>query len=82
MSLYHNDDNSYLFVNGKEKIKFKACNKNVNFPTWFCLESISDAFSATESREVSLSGNLYDFSMEYNSIDISNKYLITKNNIR
>ena len=33
LSLHYNDDNSYLFVNGKEIIKFKADNKNVNFPT-------------------------------------------------
>ena len=31
LSLYYNDDNSYLFVNGKEIYKFKASNKNVNF---------------------------------------------------
>ena len=47
-----------MFVNGKEIIKFKADNKNVNFPTRFCLVSISDGFSATESREVSLNGNV------------------------
>ena len=32
-SLLYNDDDSYLFVNGKEICKFKADNKNVNFPT-------------------------------------------------
>ena len=58
-----------MLVNGKEIIKFKADNKNVNFPTQFCLESISDGFSATQSREVSLNGNVYDFSVYYNSID-------------
>ena len=26
-------------------------------------------FSATESREASLNGNMYDFSVDYNSID-------------
>ena len=58
LSLHYNDYNSYMFVNGKEIIKFKADNKNVNFPTRFCLVSISDGFSATESREVSLNGNV------------------------
>ena len=58
--LHYNDDNSYLFVNGKEIIKFKADNKN-NFCTWFCFGSISDGFNATESREVSLNGNVFDF---------------------
>ena len=58
-----------MLVNGKERIKFKADNKNVNFPTQFCLGSISDGFSATQSREVCLNGNVYDFSVYYNSID-------------
>ena len=76
-----------MFVNGKEIIKFKADNKISNFPTWFCLGSISDIFSNIESREVSLNGNVYDFSVNYNFIDKSdllniNKYLMTKNNIK
>ena len=87
MSLHCNDDNSYLLVNEKEIIKFKADNKNVNFPTRFCLGSISDGFSATESREVSLNVNVYDFSVDCNSIDKSDilkihKYLMTKNSIK
>ena len=87
MSLHYYDDNSNLFVNGKEIIKFKANNKNVNFPTQFCLGSIPDGYSATDSREVSLNKNVYDFSVDYNSIDKSDilnihKYLMTKNNIK
>ena len=37
LSLPYNADNSYLFVDGKEIFKFKAVNKNVNFPTQFYL---------------------------------------------
>ena len=47
-----------MLVNGKETFKFKADNKNVKF----CLGSISNGFSNTESREVSLNRNLFDFS--------------------
>ena len=76
-----------MFVNGKEIFKFKTDNKNVNFPTQFCLGSLSNGFSATESREVSLNGNVYDFSVDYNSVDKSDilnihKYLIKKNNVK
>ena len=86
LSLHYNADNSYLFVNGKETYKFKANNKNVNFPNQFCLGSTSNGFSAVESREVSLNGNVYDFSVDYNSINKSrilkiDKYLKTKDNI-
>ena len=82
MNLHYNGD-SYLFLNGKEIFKFKADDKNVNFPTQFCLGSISNGFSTLESREVSLN----DFPVDYNSIDKSDtlnitKYLMTKNNIK
>ena len=71
----------------KKIFKFKADNKNVNLPIQFCLGSISNGFSNTESRKVSLNGNVYDFSVDSNSIDkfgILNihKYLMTKNNIK
>ena len=87
MNLHYNADNSYLFVNGKEIFKFKADNKNVNFPTQFCFGSMSNGFSAIESTEISLNGNVYDFSVDYNSVDKSDilniyKYLIIKNNIK
>ena len=53
----------------------------------FCLGSISNGFSNTESREVSLNGNVYNFSVDYSSIDKCDminirKYLMTKNNIK
>ena len=52
---------SYWFLNGQEVFNFKADNKadnkNVNFPTQFCLASISNGFSTIESREVYLGRN-------------------------
>ena len=44
LSLHFNSDNSYLFVNGKDIYKFKASNKNANFPCKCCLGSISNKF--------------------------------------
>ena len=54
LSLHYNADNSYLFVNGKEIFK--------------SLGNISNEFSATEFREVSLNLNIYDFSVHYNYV--------------
>ena len=71
MSLHSNADNNYLFVNEKEIFRFKADNKNVNFPTQFCLGRLSNGFSATESKEVSLKGNVYVFLVDYNFTDKS-----------
>ena len=83
-SLHYNAD-SYWFVNWKEIFKFKTDSKNVSFPTQFRLGRMSNVFSSTDSREVSLNGNVNDFSVDYNSIDKSNilnihKYLMIKSN--
>ena len=61
--------------------KNKKIKKKINFSTQFCLGNISNGFSNTESREVSLNGNVYDFSVHYNSINKStilniHKYLM------
>ena len=87
LNLHYNADNRYLLVNRKQIFKFKADNKNVNFPIQFCLGNTSNGFSATASREVSLNGNVYDFSVDYifiDKFDILNihKYFMTKNNIK
>ena len=87
LRLHYNAGYSYFFVNGKEILKFKPDNKNVNFLTQFCLGSISSGFNATDSREKSLKGNVPDFPVDYNSFDKSDilnihKYLMTKNNIK
>ena len=55
--------------NGREIFNFKAANKNVNFPTQFSLGSVSNGFSATESIKVSINGNVYELSVDYNSIE-------------
>ena len=80
LSLLYNGDNSYLFVNGKEIFKFKANNGNLNLPTQFYrnlnlpiqlfLGSISNKIDAIDSTKISLKGNAYDLSVDYNSIDI------------
>ena len=71
----------------KKIFKFKTENKNVDVPTQFCLWNISNGFSATESREVTLVANVYDFSVDYNSVDKSDilnihKYLMVKNSMK
>ena len=86
-SLHCNTDNNYLFFIGKEVFKFTDDNKIVNFPIQFCLWSISNRFSATDSREVSLNGSLSEFLADYNSIDKSgildtHKYSMIENNMK
>ena len=65
----------------------KASNKNINFPSQFCLGSISNKFDYVDPEEVSLKVNVYDFSVDYYPIDKSDilnmhKYLMIRNNIK
>ena len=87
LSFHYNSDNSYLFVNVKEIYKFKVYNGNVNCPTHFCLRSISNNYDYVDSKEVSFKGNVYDFSVYYGSVEISDnlnihKYLTIKSNMQ
>ena len=41
LSLHYNDDNNYLVFTENEIYTFKASNRNVRFPTRYCLGSIS-----------------------------------------
>ena len=59
----------------------------MNFPSQFCLGSISNKLDYVDSEEVYLEGNVYDFLVNYNSSDKSDilnihSYLMTKNNIK
>ena len=54
VSLNYYSGNTYLFVNGKEIYKFKAIDKNVNFPSQFCSRRISNRFDYVDSEEVYL----------------------------
>ena len=55
----------------KKSISLKSIIRNANSPTQFFQESISIAFSPIDSREVSLKGNGFDFSVDHNTIDKS-----------
>ena len=84
LSLHYNADNSYLFVNGREELKFKTktdqiINKNL------CL---GNYWTKDQSTKTSLYGNIYDFVVDYKAIvgtttiyDM-HRYLMTKHNIK
>ena len=77
----------YYIIYIIEIYKFKASNKNVKFPSQFCLGSIPNKFDYIDSEEVSLKGNVYDFQADYNALHKSSIlniyiYLIGKNSIK
>ena len=86
LSLHYNGDDSYLFVNGRRELKFKAKTDQL-VKEKLCIGNLSDQWTTSESEKTGLYGNIYDFVVDYEQIvgtteilDI-NKYLIIKHNI-
>ena len=81
-----NDDDSYLFVNGRQELKFK-CKTDQLVKEKLCIGNLSDQWTASESEKTRLYGNIYDFVVDYEEIlgvkpiyDM-HRYLMTKHNI-
>ena len=67
LSLHYNGDDSYLFVNGRQKLKFK-CKTDQLVKEKFCIGNLSDQWTASESEKTGLYGNIYDFVVDYEQI--------------
>ena len=85
LSLHYNGVNSCLFVNGTEISKFKVKDSELN-PYELCLGNISKDWSIDNMKKTSLKGYIYDFSVDYDAILVSDmldihKYLMEKNKI-
>ena len=85
LSLHYNGAKSYLFVNGKEIVKFKAKDSEI-VVTPLCLGNISKDWSADNMKDTGLNGFVYDFSIDYDATAVDDikdvhKYLMKKNNI-
>ena len=85
MSLHYNGANSYLFVNGTEICKFKAKDSEIVIGP-ICLGNISKDWSVDNMKKTGLTDYVYDFSVDYEAIDVDDikdihKYLMKKNDI-
>ena len=67
LSLHYNGDNSYLFVNGRQELKFK-CKKDQLVKEKLCIGNLSDQWTTSESEKTGLYGNIYDFVVDYEQI--------------
>ena len=86
LSLHYNGDNSYLFVNGRQELKFKAKTDQL-VKEKLCIGNLSDQWTTSESEKTGTYGKIYDFVVDYEQIsgvktiyDI-HRYLIIKHNI-
>ena len=68
LSLHYNDDNSYLFVNGKQELKFK-CKTDQLVKEKLCIGNLSNNWSPIEAQKTGLYGNIYDFAVDYKAIN-------------
>ena len=85
LSLHYNGENSYLFVNCTEIIKYKAKDSEI-VATPLCLGNISKDFLVDNMKKTGLNRFVYDFSVDYGAIAIDDivdihKYLMKKNSI-
>ena len=86
LSLHYNGDDSYLFVNGRQELKFKA-KTDQSVKEKLCIRNLSDQWTTSESEKTALYGKIYDFVVDYEQISVviaiydMHRYLMTKHNI-
>ena len=83
--LHYNGDNSYLFANGKQELKFKAKDDQI-VKEILCLGNISDDWTAANAQKRGLWVEIYDFAVDYTSTNIGDiynvhRYLMKKHKI-
>ena len=85
--MHYNGDDSYLFVNGRQELKFKTKDDQITSER-SRLGNLNDQCTTSEFEKTGLYGNIYDFVVDYKQIvgvkaiyDM-HRYLLTKHNIR
>ena len=86
LSLHYNGSKSFLFVNVKKINNSKQKNSEIK-PHSLWLGNISKDFAANNMKKTGLIGYVYEFSVDYNIIDMGNiiiiyKYLMKKYDIK
>ena len=86
LSLHYNGDNSYLFLNGRQELTFKAKTDQLVKEKLY-IGNLSDQWTTSESEKTGVYGKIYDFVVDYEQISGVkaiygiDRYLITKHNI-
>ena len=73
LSLHYNGDNSYLFVNGKQELKFKAKDEQIVKEN-LCLGNISDDWTASNAEKTGLFCEVYDFAVDHTAVSVGEIY--------
>ena len=74
LSLHYNGNDSYLFVNGRQELKFKTKADQL-VKEKLCIGNLSDQWTTSESEKTGLYGKMYDFVVDYEQIGGTTKIL-------
>ena len=85
LRLHYNGANSYLFPSGTKIHKLTAKDSEI-VPNNLRLGNVSKIFSPSNMKKSGFNGYIYNFSVDYDSIDVVDildihKYLMKKNDI-
>ena len=75
LSSHYNGDNSYLFVNGRQELKFKAKTDQL-VKEKLCIGNLSDQWITSESEKTGVYGKIYDFVVDYNKFQVLKLFMI------
>ena len=85
LSLHYNSDNSYLFVNGNQELKFIA-KDDQTVKEILSLGNLSDDWTKLNATKTGLYSNVNDFAVDYTETSVGNiynihRYLMKKNDV-
>ena len=86
LSLHYNSNDSYLAVNVRQELKFKAKMDQL-VKEKLCIGNLNDQWTTSESEKTGLYGNIYDFAIDYAEILLlktiydMHRYLMIKHDI-
>ena len=84
--MHYNSNDSYLFVNVRQELKFKAKIDQL-VKEKLCKGNLNDQWTTTESEKTGLYRNIYDFVVDYEEILLlqtiydMHRYLMIKHDI-
>ena len=84
--MHYDSNDSYLFVNGRQELKFKAKMDQL-VKEKLCIGNLSDQWTTNESEKTGSYGNISDFVIDYEEILLlktiydMHRYLMIKHDI-
>ena len=87
LSLHYDNNDSYLYINGKQELKFKSKPNPILIEKRLCIGNLSAQWKTSESEKTGLYGNIYDFVVDYKGvksvkyINDMHRYLMIKHNV-